>query len=88
MVARYFPDDDHGAVMVKKVGKGWGEYYLKEVEYKESPSSRIPKLKFIFETKPRKVWNYKIYDEGDGYSTPDPLFDHIRRMNLHMISRV
>lgn len=87
-MTKYFPDDTHGIVMVKKTTNGWAEYYLKEMQVKTTFSSKKFGLKFIFESKPRKTWGYKIYEDGDGYSSPDPLASHVKRMCYHMVRLV
>jgi hypothetical protein len=87
----YFPDDMHGAVMVKKIGGRYCEFMLDHVKvwtkgYDRDVSSRpIIRVQFVWEKKARKCWDYKIYEEGDYFSSPNPLISHVKRWAQHKI---
>jgi hypothetical protein len=87
-MSKYFPDDRHGIVMINKTSKGWSEFNLKEMQVKASFSTRKIGLKFIFNPKATKSWGYQPYDDGDGYSSPAPLAEHVKRMCHHMVRLV
>lgn len=84
----YFPDDMHGAIMIKKIAGSWCEYVLDSVQVWTAGYGSGRKLKkavFKWEKHHRKCWGYQPFDDGDYYTSPYPLVSHIKRWAQHKI---
>lgn len=87
----YVGDNQHGCLMIKKIGAQWYVYRLKEVQVKYSSYGFHPdfhkykSIKFIFEKTATAKHGYKPYDDDDVTKNPNVLFDHVRRMAHHKV---